>query len=257
MRRPVAALAVLVIAVLGAGGPVSASPTRVASFPDGRLDIVTIGDSITYGLNRDGESGCGGSGQSDSYRFYLAKNLVDVAHLPAMYQGGMQHGCHGNTWTQSWGGRTITNVRVDLPQWLNRPPPTHAVPDLAIIIVGVNDARQGSTGRQMLIRYGQLIDVALAQRSALRLVVAQLPHPVGAGSKAVREFNAGLPALVATKGPRVRIVDLSSIGGYIDWIHFNDKANERAAYAIYRALGPWYGDAGGFLPDPPCPYERC
>src|SRR3954471_19086098 len=78
----------------------SASPRRDATFPDGRLDILTVGDSLTYGLNSDGESGCGGSGQSDAYRYYLAKDLVDVAGLPAVYQGGVQHGCHGNTWTQ-------------------------------------------------------------------------------------------------------------------------------------------------------------
>lgn len=235
----------------------SASPRREPTFPDGRLDILTVGDSLTYGLNSDGESGCGGNGQSDAYRYYLAKDLVDVAGLPAVYQGGVQHGCHGNTWTQAQGGRTITNVRVDLPTYLDHPEPTNVVPDLVIVVIGVNDARGGSTGDQMLARYSALLDVGLNYSTRPNFLVAKLSRPVGAASKAVRDFNNGLPALAAAKGPRVRVVDLSSVGLYFDGLHWTDRSNERVAYLIYNALAPWYGDGDGFLPDAPCPYERC
>jgi lysophospholipase L1-like esterase len=228
-----------------AGGKPTAAAAIPAPLP---LRIETCCDSFAAG---------DGSSDHNGYRKVLGDWLTGTAGLHPEWVGNLRFGDYPDPYNEGHGGYTIPMAAAEVGRWLADPPPDHAAVNVVLLYVGTNDAvRQGRTGAQMLADYAQLLDAILRFYPTIRVVAATLMlSNVGAGRPDIAEasFNAGLPALVAARGPRVTLADMSIITDEYDGIHPNNLGYQGLAYQWYRALGRWYG-TGGRLPAVPCPF---
>lgn len=234
MKRFVAILSVMVIL----GGP---SSTVSASQAAGMITVMPIGDSITVGCC----SPC-----PDGYRWNLGDRLVLVGGIWANYIGPSMSGCSPNPRYAGGNGYTIATTYSGIPGWF-----ATGAPDIALLDIGVNDARNGRTGEQMLTDMGTLLDRMLTYTNT-RVVVAKLTVPNGTVSAnlrnstvAVQVFNDGLQAVADARAPRVIVADMSIIptSSLGDGLHPNDLGYKQMSWIWYMTLAEWLG-VNGYLP---------
>lgn len=226
------ALAATLIMPAVPSGTVRAAPT---------VTIMPMGDSITFGTG----STCG-----DGYRWNLGDRMVLVGQLNVNYVGPSLAGCSPNPRYAGGPGYTITSTRTQIAAWF-----AAGAPDIVLLDVGVNDARNGRTAAQMLADMGALLDAMLAYPNT-RVVVAKLTVPNGAVSANLRaagvpaqQFNAGLPAVADARAPRVIVADMSiiSTSSLGDGLHPNDLGYRQMSWIWYVTLAQWLG-TDGYLP---------
>jgi lysophospholipase L1-like esterase len=88
----------------------------------------------------------------------------------------------------------------------------------------------------------RLLDTVLASSPTVRVVVAKItltPAFSASARAAERAFNDRLPALVAAKGARVRLVDMTGIAQTGDGIHPSVAGYRTMAARWYAALSGW------------------
>jgi len=252
LARAAVLTVLVVVPLLAAGCAQSAAAHRLADWPTGvQLRILTCCDSITAG---------DGSSDHNGYRAVLGDWLIGPGALNAEWVGSQKFGNYFDPYNEGHGGYTIARSQAHITAWLTNPPPDYLPTNLVLLDIGTNDAvHAGRTGQQMLADYSMLLDTILAYSPDVRVIAATLFLSTarnGQGSVAERQFNAGLPALVASKGPRVALADMAGIPNLADGIHPNDAGYRKMAYQWYQAMQPLYG-AGGFFGAVPCPWDRC
>jgi lysophospholipase L1-like esterase len=228
------AMSLLATGVLSAG---PASPQPASQLPpidtSQHLRIMPLGDSITAGF---------GSSDGDGYRWYLAQYLTNVQQIPtANYVGSMSFGQEPNPHNEGHPGWTIADLTTGIDGWM-----ATYQPDVVLLHAGVNDARQGTTERAMADRMTALLARILADSPTVRVIVGDLIPPWygtvnDVASVAAQRFDALLPQVVATAGPRVTLARMSAAvtsSQLGDGLHPNDAGYRDMAWVWERCMGP-------------------
>jgi lysophospholipase L1-like esterase len=206
-------------------GPPSAAPTEApttAAAPPVR--IMPLGDSITFGS---------GSSTKSSYRADLYRRLT-AAGLDVDFVGSVRSGAGADTDNEGHPGWRIGQIAERVDGWL-----AEYRPDVVLLHIGTNDMRTDAKAFGAAGRLSALIDQIAVARPAARIFVARI---IGAWDPATQAridaYNAAIPGIVASKGSRVRLVDLSTVGGadLADKLHPNDTGYARMSYLWNRAL---------------------
>lgn len=212
-----------------AGSLVPSAPVRAAGAtpaPRAPLRIMPLGDSITSGV---------GSRTRSSYRADLYARL-SRAGLAVDFVGSQRSGVGPDTDHEGHGGWTIDRIAGRVNGWL-----AASRPDVVLLHVGTNNVTLGESPAAIAAKLSALIDRIRAARPSAHLFVSQIIGSKVRAELAVdRRYNALIPAVVAAKGPMVRLVDQSGVNGIdlLDLHHPNDFGYAKMAYTFYAALQP-------------------
>ena len=224
----------------GGATTISQGTLRLAGTGSALGNIMSTGDSITYGLH----------GSNAGYRGPLY-NLIQTAGYSSRYVGNYngnpgslpttpvnQTAHDGNS---GWNIAQVLNGITPIAQgglgWMS------SNPQIITLLIGIND-RNLNDGTDvsmipgLMIQYGNLIDSIFQQRPTVRLYVGKLtPCNVY-----VNAFNASLVTLVNAKqatGDNIAIVDLNTnfpANGLYDGIHPNDVGYAWMAQQWFNAI---------------------
>ncbi len=162
--------------------------------------IMCMGDSITIGANTPSKDGWRRS-------FHIGLITRGIRHTMTggiLAEGTMTtpDGLH-----EGWGSHTIAQLTARVPTRLALNPA-----DIVVLHIGTVDAASGANPATMLVDLGLMLDAlntAGVQRVVLQQIIPQGP-PSGGNNQIVIDYNAGMPALVATKraaGRKIALVD--------------------------------------------------
>jgi lysophospholipase L1-like esterase len=210
------------------------------------LRIMPLGDSITMGI---------GSATTSSYRVDL-QNRLRHAGLSVDFVGSQRDGAPAGADLDHEGhsGWSIAQLAARADGWLA----TYR-PDVVLLQAGTNDMRTpagavGATGR-----LSALIDQIKADAPAAEIFVAEITGTrstfAAAQQKRTDAYNAAVPGIVAGKGPRVHLVDQSTVKGIDirDGLHPNDFGYAKMSWNWYRAMAGTF-TAGAAWPKDNNPY---
>jgi lysophospholipase L1-like esterase len=192
-----------------------------------RLKIMPLGDSITYG---EGDLRNGG------YRNLLGALLINDGYL-IDFVGSQQSGeaVIPDADNEGHSGWRIQNIRssIDSERWLE----TYQ-PDIILLHIGSNDLRYGNQAYAPG-NLSALLDDILVRLPQTHIIVAQIiPTRWGSDSNN-RLYNDAIPAVVASKGVQVSVVDMRNILSKSDFMtlyHPNAGGYAKMAYAWESAI---------------------
>jgi lysophospholipase L1-like esterase len=220
----------LVVLLVTAGGAVLAPPAR-ASVTTRPIRVMPLGDSITYGV---------GSSTGSSYRADLWRRLVTQAGYNVDFVGSQQSGSLPDTDNEGHSGWRIDQIAASVDGWL-----ATYQPDVVLLHIGTNDMNQNYQVDTAPQRLGGLIDKVLADRPTATVLVAKIVPSLDATIQSrINAFNAAVPDVVAARGVRAKLVDLSvlSAADLNDTLHPNDNGYLRMSVRWYTALESVLGD---------------
>ncbi|MEV6632064.1 SGNH/GDSL hydrolase family protein [Actinoplanes sp. NPDC051470] len=214
----------------------------VAEDGSGPVRIMPLGDSITYGI---------GSVRMGSYRVALQQRLraagVDVDFVGSQSSGAEAGVDRDNEGHSGW---RIRQIAAEADGWMA----TYR-PDIVLLHIGTNDMRSAAEAVGAADRLSLLIGQLLAASPDVRVLVAKV---VGSNdetarrmySKQIDAYNARIPAVVASKGERVGLVDQTGVDGtdLLDRLHPNEFGYQKMAWTWYRALQPLLNVGGAPWP---------
>jgi len=196
-----------------------------------RTVVMPLGDSITYGT---------ASTSGDGYRAPLAGLLNTAAPMGRswLYEGSINS---GDSWwsNEGHGGATIDYLNSHLGGWLPVAGNAGLPVTLVLLDAGTNDAAANRTSAQMLASMSTLLNNLLATDPGVRVMVAQVTittSDTAAQRQAEAGFDTGLPALAASKGPQVAVVDMRGVALSGDGLHPGDAGYQDMANRWYAAL---------------------
>ncbi|MET7417635.1 GDSL-type esterase/lipase family protein [Dactylosporangium sp. NPDC005555] len=225
MRRILVLAAVLVACMAAVAAPVQAAVTTRP------IKVMPLGDSITWGV---------GSPSSSSYRAPLYNRLVAGAGYNVDFVGSQQSGTLPDTDNEGHSGWRIEQIAASVDGWL-----ATYQPDVVLLHIGTNDMNQNYQVSTAPQRLGSLIDQILAARPTATVLVAKIVPALDATIQArIDTFNAAVPGLVGSRGPRVKLADLSTLAAsdLNDTLHPNDAGYAKMAVRWYTALESVLGD---------------
>jgi lysophospholipase L1-like esterase len=199
--------------------------------------IMPLGDSITAGVGSSA-----GSGYRQVLRGELAANGLRVDFV-----GSQRRGPGPDADNEGHPGWRTDQLIDGLRPWL-----AAARPDVVLLDIGTNDLLRNVHPDSAPVRTANLIDRITRQLPNVRVVVAKL-LVVGRDAARFQRFNAALAAVVAARGPRVTMVDMSRVPAADtgDGVHPTDLGYRQMAYQWYQALRPVLaGRAGRWVPAP-------
>ncbi|MCU1659328.1 MAG: ricin lectin [Pseudonocardiales bacterium] len=206
--------------------------TQAEAAPGTRpVRIMPLGDSITYGV---------GSSTGSSYRAALWDRLVGQAGYAVDFVGSQRSGALPDTDNEGHSGWRIDQVASNVDGWL-----AAYQPDVVLLHIGTNDMNQNYQPDTAPQRLGALLDQILVDRPAAAVLIAKIvPSSDSTIQSRITAFNAALPSVVAPRGSRVKLVDLSvlSSADLADRLHPNDNGYARMAVRWYSALETVLGD---------------
>jgi lysophospholipase L1-like esterase len=199
-----------------------AGPAQKAS-----LRIMPLGDSISFGTPEPLYGG---------YRHalgdLLAKDGYRINFVGSQKSGT---GVIPDPDNEGHPGWTIAQIKkgIDTNRWLE----TYQ-PDIILLHIGTNDISHGNAASAPS-QLSTLLDDILARLPRVRVIVAQIiPYRRGLGPDH-QLYNAAVPGIVASKGPRVSVVDMQHIlskSDYSDDLHPNTSGYDKMARAWGIAL---------------------
>jgi lysophospholipase L1-like esterase len=193
---------------------------------EGRLKIMPLGDSITYGV---------GSPSFDSYRNALYWRL-NAAGVPVDYVGSLRSGTSPDPDNEGHKGWTIAQIAEHIDDWLL----TYR-PDVILLHIGTNDMVRAVADAPGQLR--SLLDRIAADRPEAQVFVAEI---VGLGDyrdawsqrQRTAAYNEAVRRIVPAEGANFHLVDQSTVHG-IDMFnreHPNSYGYQKMAWNWYRAL---------------------
>jgi lysophospholipase L1-like esterase len=204
-------------------GQGNVAPTQsIANKP---VKIMPLGDSITYGTPNPGYRG---------YRrslWELLKNDGYTVH----FVGSQHSGTVPDQDNEGHPGWTVAQIKngIDANRWLES-----SEPDIILLHIGTNDIRLGHAAMAPA-NLSTLLDDILARLPHTHVIVAQI-IPFRPGSdKDHQSYNDAIPRIVASKGPRVSLVDMRTTvlpGDYADGLHPNASGYDKMARAWEPAI---------------------
>ncbi len=227
MKRVLLNLPRLLIFLLAFGGALPDSAVSADSSPRTSINIMPLGDSITFGT---GDPGYGG------YRHLLRTLLINNGYA-VRFVGSQKGGKFTASDSDNEGhpGWTIAQIQngIDTDDWLE----TYQ-PDLILLHIGTNDIRRGDADSAPG-RLSALLDDILRRLPQTHIIVAQIiPFRRGPG-QGHQAYNTAIPGIAASKGPRVSIVDMQNVlsrNDYADGIHPNAEGYDKMARAWEPAI---------------------
>ncbi len=192
------------------------------------LKIMPLGDSITFGWPDPSYGG---------YRNLLWRLLTDDGY-DVDFVGSQQSGkgVIPDPDNEGHPGWTIAQLKdgIDSNGWLE----TYQ-PDLILLHIGTNDLAHQSDTASAPGNLSALLDDMLARLPQAHIIVAQIvPFRAGA-DKGHQAYNAAIAGIVASRGPRVSLVDMQTIlarGDYADGVHPNTGGYDKMARAWEAAI---------------------
>ncbi len=213
------ALACISIVVFAQGSNAGAQAKHVK--------IMALGDSITFGTPDPGYGG---------YRHLLGTLLANDG-FSVEFVGSRESGNGVLTSPANEGhpGWTIPELKdgIDANGWLK----TYQ-PDLILLHIGTNDLRKGGA-EAAPGNLSALLDDILARLPQTHIIVAQIIFFRRGSDPIHRAYNAAIPGIAASKGPRVSVVDMQNILGpddYADGLHPNASGYDKMAHAWEPAV---------------------
>ena len=237
-RMGQAALAALVavggVVVAGPGpqavpAPTALTPVAALTPLPARVRILPLGDSLTYGI---------GSSTRTGYRTDLLARLT-AAGVEADLVGSQHNGRGPDLDHEGHPGWRIDQISAQIDTWM-----VDSRPDVVLLDIGTNDYVFDHDTEMAAARLSDLLDRILTFSPTVRVVVAKLLVPIGARRAAgITAFNAAVPAVAASKGPRVSVADMSRISNRntVEGLHPNDLGYRQMSYQWYQALRPVLG----------------
>jgi lysophospholipase L1-like esterase len=238
------ASAVLLVSTDGSASAVTATAAPVSAdeaLPQ-PIRIMPLGDSITVGV---------GSSTRSGYRPDLAERLA-AAGLQADFVGSQQSGTGPDVDNEGHVGWNIEQIAANVDNWL-----ATYEPDVILLHIGTNDTRSAGAAVTAPGKLSDLIDQIKADRPAAEIFVAKIISTTDAERNVLTDaYNAAVPAVVASKGARVHLVDQSTVGGHdlYNTLHPNDFGYAKMSYNWYHALEPVLGSASARWPAGSDPY---
>ncbi|GIE80338.1 hypothetical protein Aph02nite_62880 [Actinoplanes philippinensis] len=202
----------------GLATPAAASPL------DRPLRIMPLGDSITVGVGSPGKNG---------WRADLQRRLHD-AGVSADFVGSESDGTSGDLDHEGHGGWTIEQIAGIVDQSLSS-----FRPDVVLLHAGTNNITRSDDPVAAAGKLSGLIDRVRAGAPQAEIYVAKIiGTAVASEAPANRAYNALIPAVVQQKGPRVHLVDQSTVAGLdiYDAHHPNEFGYRKMAYTWYEAM---------------------
>ncbi|QIW98678.1 hypothetical protein AMS68_004196 [Peltaster fructicola] len=221
-------------------------------FPaDFQLKVLCLGDSITVGIG-DGHPIL--QGLNNGYRLDLYNFLMNAGVSPQFVGSQVSGTDNPQPHNEGYGGAVINYISDQLKAGGS----LAQQPNLILIHAGTNDndyedptnpatLHSGTPGR-----LGDMLDYILHQAPNAVVLVAQIIQNKnfnGTAQVFTNDFNAAIPGIVAQRcmrGFKVRVVDMSMIGGdeMMDALHplpqgYQDMAN-RWSSAILGIPGSWW-----------------
>jgi lysophospholipase L1-like esterase len=219
MLHRIAGIALALVVAAGAIG--DAAPIE----PGKPVRIMPLGDSITFGTP---DLGYGG------YRRLLGTLLAADGYM-IDFVGSRRSGYIPHPNNEGHVGWTIPQLKngIDANRWLE----TYR-PDLVLLHIGTNDIFQGkaATAAGNLVA---LLDDILMRLPDARVIVAQIVGYRQPGDRDHLAFNAAIPGIVASKGPRVFTVGMQELlepSDYADGVHPNAAGYDKMARAWEAAI---------------------
>jgi lysophospholipase L1-like esterase len=202
----------------GLATPVAASPG------DAPLRIMPLGDSITVGVGSPGRNG---------WRADLQRRLR-AAGVSADFVGSESQGTSGDLDHEGHGGWTIERIAGIVDQRL-----AAYEPDVVLLHAGTNNITRSDDPAAAAGKLSALIDRIQARVPQAEIYVAKIVGTAVASEvPANRAYNALIPAIVQEKGPRVHLVDQSTVAGLdiYDAHHPNEFGYRKMAWGWYEAM---------------------
>ena len=203
------------------------APTATPALAPQTIKIMPLGDSITFGTP---DLSYGG------YRHLLGTLLgSDGYHIDFVGSQRSGTGVIPDPDNEGHYGWNITQIRagIDSKGWLEA-----YQPDLILLHIGTNDMHQPDPASAPG-KLSALLDDILGRLPRTKVIVAQIiPFRTGA-DPAHQSYNAALPGIVASKGPRVTLVDMQTIltaADYADRLHPNASGYDKMARAWEPAI---------------------
>jgi lysophospholipase L1-like esterase len=200
------------------------------------VKIMPLGDSITFGWPDRSYGG---------YQHFLWTLLTNDGYT-IEFVGSQRRGNEGHP------GWTIAQIKkgIDSNGWLE----TYQ-PDIILLHIGTNDIRQGKTASAPG-NLSALLDDILMRLPRAQVIVAQI-IPFRRGSDPDHQsYNASIPGIVTSKGPRVSMVDMQSIlskSDYADDIHPNADGYDKMARAWEPAINAIFSSSAQHVDAQPPP----
>ena len=206
-------------------------PYRVASvagFPQKvPIKIMPLGDSITFGTPDRSYGG---------YRHMLGTLLANDGYI-IDFVGSRQsgNGVIPDPDNEGHTGWTIAQIKsgIDANGWLE----TYQ-PDIILLHIGTNDISRGNAAAAPGSLSALLGDI-LVRLPKTHVIVAQIIPFLWGPDQGHQSYNAAIPGIVASKGPRVSMVDMRNIlfrGDYADELHPNATGYDKMARAWEAAI---------------------
>ena len=191
------------------------------------LKIMPLGDSITFG---EGAVTYGG------YRNLLGVLLANDGYM-VDFVGSQQTGIGviPDPDNEGHGGWKIMNIKdaIDSEGWLEI-----YQPDIILLHIGTNDINRGYAASAPE-NLSALLDDILLRLPEARIIVAQIiPYSSGPLEEHTA-YNAAIPGIIASKGPRVSVVDMQNIlsqDDFADTYHPNAGGYDKMARAWQAAI---------------------
>ncbi|GGK11146.1 lipase [Streptomyces camponoticapitis] len=228
-RRAQALLSLLVFAITAAVMTLTQTAANAATAApaesNGGVRIMPLGDSITDGFNVPG-----------GYRIDLWQHLASggytVDFVGSQFNGPPELGDHDHQGHSGW---RIDQLRSNIDGWL-----AASDPRTIMLQIGTNDVNQNYDLANAPARLSELIDRILQQKPQIELFVATITPEASPGLEArVKTFNAEVPGIVDSKGPRVHLVDMYkalTVADLADGVHPNAAGYAKMATVWYNAL---------------------
>ncbi|MBO3457610.1 GDSL-type esterase/lipase family protein [Aetokthonos hydrillicola Thurmond2011] len=200
------------------------------------LKIMPVGDSITYGLAKTGDTG--------SYRDDLWKSLTNNGYS-IDFVGPQSSGPDGFDKDHAgFPGWTITNVSDSINGWIS----TYK-PDKVLLMIGTNDILKSDNPTQAPNRLSNLIDQILNQSPDTQVLVAAVPpvdknypKPGATFWQQIMDYNSQIPGIVNSKVSQGKNVTYVNINGSLqesdltDGVHPGTNGNSKVAKTWYDSL---------------------
>jgi len=198
-----------------------------------------LGDSITLGTPDQSYGG---------YRhvlgILLAKDGYTIDFVGSQRSGNRSIPDPDNEGHPGW---TIAQIKsgIDVDGWLE----TYK-PDIILLHIGTNDISHGNAASAP-DNLSALLDDMLARLPKVRVIVAQIIPFRRGPDQGHQSYNRAIPGIVASKGPRVSVIDMQNIlsmSDYADGLHPNASGYDKMARAWETALRAMAGPEKGVIP---------